>query len=651
MSFLTALYKSYVYGEENDLIGLKEDGDNLILPIYHNSMKSNGKNIVEVFLDKDSNLLDARFLKEDEIVIFPVTEDSVARSSGVSPHPIFDNFDYIIQDESEKSLAYIEGLESWISYSNNEFLIVVRNFIEKDNSFDQIIKKLFYEYKLGKNKEVIQVDRSEKKEKETSYDFSKVFMTFKIRNFVENKDVSLTENRNLQDEFIKYIKDLNKKDQSIPKIICNISGKEDYLCLKHRPLIGSARLISQITANNENFKGRFENPDETIKIGKETSQKIILMVKSLLDGKNTCRWLGEMTYVISWFSDDITNNRELNLAKEIQISYENTSKLSPRQMRKNKTYFGDENKTVLNLYDKTTEDIVKSFTSGRKRFVDGSNYYMTIIDKVSNGRVAVKYFREIETSRLKDNLVRWQQKYHWIRYDEQKRSYEFTPSPSNIIRSAYGIEREKGLEVSKKSFEKDQYGNILAAIVEGRDMPKNIVYALEMNIRNRLNYEKCWAQVKNCALAILKDKEGIENNMLDRKDTDRSYLYGRLLALYEILEKSTYERDTERVTNAEKLWTSFVNKPVTMNFRLRNLMLPYEKKLGLSEGYKKELLTTIKEEISQIINLLSENYDYKSSKSNSPLGPGFIFGYEAELKFINYKLLKFKENQKATNTN
>ena len=163
MSFLTALYKSYVYGEENDLIGLKEDSDNLILPIYHNSMKSNGKNIVEVFLDKDSNLLDARFLKEDEIVIFPVTEDSVARSSGVSPHPIFDNFDYIIQDGSKKSLAYIEGLESWISYRNNEFLRVVRNFIEKDNSFDQIIEKLFYKYKFGKNKEVIQVDRYEKK--------------------------------------------------------------------------------------------------------------------------------------------------------------------------------------------------------------------------------------------------------------------------------------------------------------------------------------------------------------------------------------------------------------------------------------------------------------------------------------------------------
>lgn len=42
-------------------------------------------------------------------------------------------------------------------------------------------------------------------------------MTFKIRNFVENKDVSLTENRNLQDEFIKYIKDLNKKTNQSQK--------------------------------------------------------------------------------------------------------------------------------------------------------------------------------------------------------------------------------------------------------------------------------------------------------------------------------------------------------------------------------------------------------------------------------------------------
>lgn len=140
-----------------------------------------------------------------------------------------------------------------------------------------------------------------------------------------------------------------------------------------------------------------------------------------------------------------------------------------------------------------------------------------------------------------------------------------------------GLREKRDQKYLRKVFEKDQYGNILAAIVEGRDMPKNIVYALEMNIRNRLNYEKCWAQVKNCALAILKDKEEQKIICQIEKDTDRSYLYGRLLALYEILEKSTYERDTERVTNAEKLWTSFVNKPVTMNFRLRNLMLPYEK--------------------------------------------------------------------------
>ena len=77
MSFLTALYDSYNYGLENNLVGDLDNKSSLILPIYHNSMKSNGKNIVEILVNKKSELVDAHFLNENEIVIFPVTEDSV----------------------------------------------------------------------------------------------------------------------------------------------------------------------------------------------------------------------------------------------------------------------------------------------------------------------------------------------------------------------------------------------------------------------------------------------------------------------------------------------------------------------------------------------------------------------------------------------
>ena len=625
MSFLTALLNSYNYGLENNLVGNPDDKSSLILPIYHNSMKSNGKNIVEIKINKKSELIDARFLEDGDIVIFPVTEDSVARSSGIAPHPLFDNFDYVMQENTNKSEAYISQQEAWLNYDEDDFVKIIHDYIIKEKVFEDILSKLFKNYKITKDKNVEYIDNSEKKAKKVAIDFSKVFLTFAVENYDGKKDLSLSENKNLQEKFIKYTKDIFARDKDTEEIICNISGEKDFLCLKHKPLIGSARLISQITANNENFLGRFDKPDETIKIGKESSQKIIQMAKSLLDGDNTARWLGEFTYALSWFSDDIQNKTDLDPTKKIEII-----DLGPLFDLAGDNLPEGNRSESKKISDETSESIVKSFTSGKVLFSNESKYYMAIIDKVSNGRVAVKYFREMDSSRLKENLVAWQNKYHWYRFTKEKGKTNYTPSPLMLIQTAYGVEREKGLEVAKKKFVTDQYKNILASIIEGRDMPKNIIQALEINIRNRLNYDKFWLQVKLCALSVLREKEGIKSNMLDRNDTDRSYLFGRLLALYERLEKLTYDTDNERVTNAEKLWTSYVNKPVTMNLRLRNLLRPYEDKL-LHNDSKRGIYFKIKKDIAEVINLISENYDYKSKETNRPLGSGFIFGYEAQM--------------------
>ena len=650
MGLLTALYKSYNYGLENDLVGNLDDRENLILPLYHNSMKSNGKNIVEITLDKNSNLVNAGFLNEKDIVIFPVTEDSVARSSGIAPHPLFDNFDYVIQDGSKKSKAYLEIMEDWLNFEENDFVRIIHDFIIKENAYTDILSKLYDKYKIIKEDEkgkelkekiITYIDNSGNKPKEIEVNFSKIFITFKIQDYDGLRDISITENKGLQNKFIDYTRKSFEKGTDLKRIICNISGKEDFLCLKHKPLIGSARLISQITANNENFKGRFDNPDETIKIGKESSQKILQMAKALLDGKNTCRWLGEMCYAVSWFSDDINNSSQMDIGKNIELESNNNFLFNyfsnaPRQTEAN----ADESFKIL---DNKAKDIVRSFTSGKILFSDDSKYYMAIIDKVSNGRVAVKYFREIQSSRLKENLISWQKKYHWYKENKEKGEIEFTPNPLMMISAAYGVEREKGLEVSKKKFLTDQYKNIMAAIIEGRDLPTNISHALEMNIRNRMNYDKTWVQVKLCTLAVLKDKEGIKSNMLDRLDIDRSYLFGRLLALYERMEAISYDNDSARVTNAEKLWTSYVNKPVTMNMRLRNLLKPYEDKLKLNE-LKKGIYYKIKREIEDVTNLISENYNYKDIETNKPLGPGFIFGYEAQKKDLFTKKVNAENN-------
>lgn len=601
-------------------------------------MKSNGKNIVEITINKKSELVDAKFLDDGDLVIFPVTEDSVARSSGVAPHPLFDNFDYVIQDNTKKSEAYINQQESWLNSDRDDFVEIVHDYIVKEKVFEEILSKLYKDYKITKDKNVEYVDNSEKKAKNVKIDFSKVFLTFAVEDYEGKKNLSLSENKNLQEKFIRYTEESFAKDKDSEKIICNISGKEDFLCLKHKSVIGKSKLISQITAKKENFFGRFDKPDETVKIGKDSSQKIMLMAKALLEGSNTSRWLGEKTYAISWFSDDIQNKSGMDVTKKSETSIEGTNKnsfLSIGDFKPSNEELKERSKeeakdTSMTIADKRSEDIVKSFTSGRILFDDTSKYYIAIIYQINDGRVSLKYFREMEASRLKENLISWQGKYNWLRFTKEKGSHLYTPSPFALIQTAYGVEREKGLEVSKKSFSTDQYKNIIMAIVEGKDMPQNMIKALELNIRNRLNYDKSWQQVKLCALAVLKDKEGIKSNMLDRKEIDRSYLFGRLLALYERLEKLTYDTDNERVTNAEKLWTSYVNKPVTMNLRLRNLIRPYEDKL-LNNESKRGIYFKIKKDIREVTNLISENYDYKLKETNKPLTSGFIFGYEAQM--------------------
>lgn len=613
MSLLTALLDSYDYALEHDMVGKPDQFGNTLLPMYYNSMKSNGKNIIELLLSKESTLLEARVLPDGETIQFPVTEDSVARSSGVAPHPLVDSASYVIQDGEKRSAAYMEQMENWLAYDANDYVKIIRDFLKKPGMLDAVKKKL---------KDSEEDEEKKSKKSAPSIDFEKVFFTFSIENYVGMKNISVSENTALQGRYKAYVEYQNANDSEKEKIICNLSGKEDYLCIKHQPLIGTARLVSQITANDENYRGRFATADQSIQIGMETSQKIHLMAKYLLSGQGTRRWLGEQANMVSWFSDDLSNAAEFNPTKSAEVA----SSVKNRLLALNQ-----EKSDASMVADEMTEDIVKSFTNGKRLFSDDATYYIAIFDKISNGRVAAKYFRSLSASRLKENLVTWQEKYHWRGFSNENRDKEFTPSPRRMVLAAYGVERDGMLEIAKNDFLKNQYQNIVTALVEGRAVPRNFEKALAVNIRHRQNYDKTWMEVLFCALAVLKDKGGIKDAMLNRENTDRSYLFGRLLASFEYLEESTFGEKDGRSTNAEKMWTSYTNKPATMMLRLRNLMKPYERKLERSDKpLKRAAFFNATREIHEATNMLHESYDMDSVEVNRPLDYGFIFGYEAQ---------------------
>ncbi|WP_243173483.1 type I-C CRISPR-associated protein Cas8c/Csd1, partial [Enterococcus cecorum] len=85
----------------------------------------------------------------------------------------------------------------------------------------------------------------------------------------------------MHNQYIDYVESLN-----LPKGICNISGEEQQLTSKHRGLLGNAKLIS-VSNNKENYQGRFSNGEDIISVGYKTSEKIHLMLKFLLENRNT----------------------------------------------------------------------------------------------------------------------------------------------------------------------------------------------------------------------------------------------------------------------------------------------------------------------------------------------------------------------------
>lgn len=635
MSLLSALLDSYNYAIDHGMVGKPDQYEHVILPMYYNSMKSDGKNIINLLITQEGKLVEHNWVPKGEVILFPVTEDSSARSSGIAPHPLVDNASYLLRDGSARSEAYLEQLEAWLAYEDNDFVRIIRDFIKDGKALQSVFEGLKPEPidEKIKKEDPEKAKRLEDDRKKKINALRKIYFTFSIAGYKDLKNVGVSENIDLQKQFRAYVNHLNEEDSDRKKITCNLSGKSDYLCVKHQPLMGTARLVSQITANGENYLGRFSEADQNIKIGMETSQKVHLMAKYLLSGENTRRWLGEQVNMISWFSDDVCNESGVDVTKTIETSSKELGILPKKRKASN---------VAPSIADEVTKNIVQSFTAGRPKFSDDANYYIAIFDKVSNGRVAAKYFKTLSVSRLKENLVNWQKKYHWRGYGKESRDKDFTPSPRRIVLAAYGTEREGGLEISKKTFLTSQYQSILAALVEGRDIPSNFERALAMNIRNRNRYDKTWMEVKFCALAILKQKGGFGEAMLNRENTDRSYLFGRLLAIFERIEASTFEKESDRTTNTEKMWTSYTNHPATVMMRLRDLLKPYERKLQSDES-KRGIYLKLKKDMTEVTNLLDDHYDFTNREVNRPLDYGFIFGYEGQMRDIFTK--KHHENQ------
>lgn len=104
----------------------------------------------------------------------------------------------------------------------------------------------------------------------------------------------------------------------------------------------------------------------------------------------------------------------------------------------------------------------------------------------------------------------------------------------------------------------------------------------------------------------------------DPNETDRSYLFGCLLAIADAAEYASYEKEDKgkRITNAKRYWSMFAKRPSTTWLIIYDRLLPYLKKLGDS---------SIK--YTRMMNEVKAKLPLEAFSDNSPLTSAYLLGY------------------------
>lgn len=588
----------------------------MLLPISHSTANAQ----IEIMLDEDGTFVKAeRVPKAEAVTVIPVTNDSAARSSGIAPHPFADKLIYIAGDyekyfdgkKSDNSAffnAYTEQLEKWAeSKYSHQAVRTLLTYLEKRSLIGDLIKSGVL---VSDNSGML---KSGEKLEGISQEDS--FVRFRINYHDESFESRTWKDKTLIDSFIEYNSSLDWDKQ-----LCYATGKILPVTYKHPSKIRNAgdkgRLISSNDESGFAYRGRFRGKEDAISVSYDFSQKMHNALKWLIarQGVN----IENSLMLIVWESALRELPNIINSASEFEFDDET------------------EEQIYADTYVKYKEQLKKSIF-GYKNKLDGSSKAMVMgLDSAVTGRLSIGLYSELQSSELLENIQKWHEDTAWFTYNNKQHRYVFDSFElRNIINCAFGIERGKFIECSDPKLKTDYMCRLIPCVTEGRKIPKDIIRSLMNKAIFPLKYSNYynWRNVLSVTCGMIR-KEKLENKeectmALDENCSDRSYLYGRLLAVADAAESRTYESGEKRTTNAKRYFNAFSNRPCTTWNIIRNQLSPYLEKLDKTNTsvYSDNYYTNL-------INEITDKFSREDFSDNSKLDPVFLHAYSCQIKAL-----------------
>ncbi|MDD6175523.1 MAG: type I-C CRISPR-associated protein Cas8c/Csd1 [Firmicutes bacterium] len=605
MSWTNELYQIY----ENNCG--RTDGEPM-LPIAHSTANAQ----VEVTLDQSGSFVAASTVeKADTVTVIPVTEDSCSRGNGNFPHPLDDKLIYLAGDYSryvggkhgdnrEYYEAYLKQLGEWCASAYcTDGVRAVHAYISKGCLISDLIR-------CG----IVSVDETTgllaEKIKLNGIAQQDLFVRFRIQYDDLLRESRTWADQKLQESFAAF----NAGHAGTPQL-CYATGKVLPCTYKHPSKIRNAgdkaKLISANDESGFTYRGRFCSKEQALSVSYDFSQKMHIALKWLVERQGVS--IGDLTLLV-W---------ESALRPVPDIVWDPWDDMP-------------EEETVPDTIPAYRDQLKKTLFGYRKDLPADSHTMILALDSATTGRLSMTLYSELATTDFLSNLEKWHSDTAWIRFDaKQRRSTIRSFSLRDIAECAFGTEQGDFIKC-KPEVLKDTALRLIPCETERKPLPTDIVNALVRKASNPQAYSNAYnfRRVLETACGMLRKQilqrqeqnhqKGECNVALNETESDRSYLFGRLLAIADKAESDSYSEDdrNKRVTNAKRYWSSFAQRPYQTWAVIEDRLRPYLTKLNPgSRVYYEKLL-----------NEVMDRFTYEGYTSGVALDPIYLLGYHCQMQ-------------------
>lgn len=614
---LNDLYNSNI--ESVGIICSDKDGKNkyTLFPLYHSSAMAD----IEITVTENGEFVGASLIeKENRFTIIPVTEESSCRTSGMCPHPLCDNLQYLSKgikdcirnaksDIGRYHAAYMAQLEDWLDSPNSHQTVrAIYQYLDSGT----LLTDLLHAGILTPEEDGFLPDGTEKR-----------FIRFLTCPDTESEPVPCWLDKSLQESYIRYYESLEK-----PMVLDYLTGEMQRACSLHPKKIRNdgdgAKLFSSADKRFFTFRGRFSTADEAFQIGAKSSQKLHSALNWII--RKQGKAFDSMT-LVAWESS----------LKDVPYWDAGTDQIEDRA-------------AVEEDADSTNARIANRFYSAlygyEKEIAPDSRMMLMVFDAATPGRLSFIEHRTMATTKYLEQIRKWHESCAWVHAnfrDGECCYYVGVPGIKRIIDAVYGTEDKGVLKLRKNNLYPVYMKRLLPCVWDGKPLPEDLV----TNAVDRASMPQCynkwynWERVLAIACSLVKKSRNERNKKedwdmaLNDDCKDRSYLYGRLLAIADRIEYQTYSKeDSKRITNAKRYMTAFYQRPYDTWRIIEQSIQPYLNKLKApARRYYENLLDDV-----------YWKFDESTFTDNRKLEGIYLLGFHSQ----SYELKKRKKEEEKT---